>query len=340
MKRIWLLWMLPLCLLLSGCGAVGDKDGTVTLIYGVVTAMSELLLVGYCLWAKPRDRWFVLLLTAVVVVDAGYLALSVSRTLEQALMANRVSYLGAVLLPFAMLNIILNVCALRRPRWVLPLLAVAGVLVFLVAASPGYSTIYYQEVSLVTVGGVSVLRKVYGPWHVLYLFFLVGYFAAMLTVIICARVKKTLRSPTHVAILFCAVGVNIGVWLLGQLVHTDFELLSISYLISEFFLLALSMMLQELKQDSPAPQPAEPAAPSPADAEGVAYLRRHLPELTPTERTVYGLYVQGKSTTQVMEELNITQNTLKYHNRNLYSKLGVANRKELVALALQAECAE
>ena len=338
MKRIFAMTAALLCLLLTGCGPVGDKGGTVSLIYGAVTLLSALMLAGYCLFIKKKDPWFLLLFAAVVVVDAGYLALSLSDTLEQALMANRVSYLGATLLPFAMLNIILDVSALRRPRWVMPLLTAANVLVFLVAASPGYSDIYYKEVTLATVGGITVLRKVYGPWHSLYLFFLVGYFLSMLIVIVHAQRKKTLRSPSHATILFLAVGVNIGVWLLEQLVHTDFELLSISYFVSEIFLISLYLMLQELKaapaQPSATDAADEPAQPS-VDAERCHYLHRHLPELTPTERMVYDLYLQGKSTAQVLEEMNITQNTLKYHNRNIYGKLGVANRKELLALALQ-----
>ena len=34
-----------------------------------------------------------------------------------------------------------------------------------------------------------------------------------------------------------------------------------------------------------------------------------------------------------MDEFDITENTLKYHNRNIYSKLGVTSRKELLRYA-------
>lgn len=34
-----------------------------------------------------------------------------------------------------------------------------------------------------------------------------------------------------------------------------------------------------------------------------------------------------------MSELNITENTLKYHNKNIYSKLGVSSRKQLIEIA-------
>ena len=33
-----------------------------------------------------------------------------------------------------------------------------------------------------------------------------------------------------------------------------------------------------------------------------------------------------------MAELNIKENTLKFHNKNLYSKLGVSSRKQLLEI--------
>ena len=33
-----------------------------------------------------------------------------------------------------------------------------------------------------------------------------------------------------------------------------------------------------------------------------------------------------------MNALGITENTLKYHNRNIYGKLGVANKKQIVEI--------
>ena len=58
-----------------------------------------------------------------------------------------------------------------------------------------------------------------------------------------------------------------------------------------------------------------------------------LQQLTPTERAVYDLYLEGKSTKEVMELLNIKENTLKFHNKNLYAKLEVASRKQLLQIA-------
>lgn len=55
-----------------------------------------------------------------------------------------------------------------------------------------------------------------------------------------------------------------------------------------------------------------------------------LDTLTSREKEILNLYVQGKSSKEIIQEANITENTLKYHNRNIYSKLGVNSRKQLL----------
>lgn len=56
----------------------------------------------------------------------------------------------------------------------------------------------------------------------------------------------------------------------------------------------------------------------------------NLATLTPKEEDIFNLYVQGCSTKDIISQLGITENTLKYHNKNIYSNLGVKTRKELL----------
>lgn len=105
--------------------------------------------------------------------------------------------------------------------------------------SPGYLDIYYKEVSLDIVDGVSSLQKVYDPWHFLYYVYLFSYFGLMIFAIAFSIAKKQLESTGHAAILAIAVFVNIGVWLIEQVVDINFEILSVSYVITEMFLLGL-----------------------------------------------------------------------------------------------------
>ena len=59
----------------------------------------------------------------------------------------------------------------------------------------------------------------------------------------------------------------------------------------------------------------------------------NLKTLTPTEYRIYELYLDGKSAKEIMEITEIKENTLKYHNKNIYNKLGVSSRKQLLRFA-------
>ena len=58
--------MLPL-LLLTGCGPIGEKQTSMAVIYGVLAALSLLLLLCYCLVIKKKETFFLLLFSAIAV---------------------------------------------------------------------------------------------------------------------------------------------------------------------------------------------------------------------------------------------------------------------------------
>jgi len=328
---------------LSACGSTSEKAAALSLIYGLSAVLSLLLLIGCFRLVQQNRRWFLLLFSSVLVVNIGYTLLALSTGLEMALHANRLSYLGSVFLPLAMLMIIINVTSANQPKWLAPSLFILSAAVFLVAASPGILDIYYKEVSFQIINGTGTLVKVYGPLHPIYLFYLLGYFGAMVVVIFRASIRKTIGSAAHAVILATAVLVNIGVWLIEQVSDIDFEFLSVSYIISELFLLGAHMAMRENQrlrtmlqqkeealQASAAAKQALPADQIPADT--MAVFIQGLETLTPTEQAILDAYLAGMSTKEIMDALNIKENTLKFHNKNLYGKLGVSSRKELLRL--------
>jgi len=69
------------------------------------------------------------------------------------------------------------------------------------------------------------------------------------------------------------------------------------------------------------------------DPESYRLFLTSLKTLTKKEREVFELYMEGKSAKDIVDILGITENTLKFHNKNLYGKLGVNSRKELLLYA-------
>lgn len=55
--------------------------------------------------------------------------------------------------------------------------------------------------------------------------------------------------------------------------------------------------------------------------------------LTPAERKIFTYYLSGKSVKEILSIAAIKESTLRYHNKNIYSKLGVNSLKQLLRYA-------
>ena len=58
-------------------------------------------------------------------------------------------------------------------------------------------------------------------------------------------------------------------------------------------------------------------------------------ELTDREESVLQLLAEGRSNAQIAEAIHLSENTVKFHLRNVFAKLGVSNRTEAAARALR-----
>lgn len=323
---------------------------SISIIYAVTSVLSLLLAIGYCCLMKKKEIWLLLLYVSVFIVNCGYLCLSISGTLGEALLANRIAYLGSAFLPLCMLMTIIDICKTGYKRIAVALLLPITCIVFIIAATPGYLDCYYRSVTIDVSNGFTTLVKEYGPLHSVYLYYLLAYFAIMVCIVICAMLKKRITSASHAMLLASATLGNIGVWGIEQIINIEFEFLSISYIITELFLLMLYIMIQarertEHATDEKAESPAETAVSDPPrtadtgateDDEPIDEYQRFcdgIALLTVTERKIFDLYSSGKSTAETAEAMGIKENTLKFHNKNIYSKLGVTSRKQLIYYA-------
>lgn len=60
-------------------------------------------------------------------------------------------------------------------------------------------------------------------------------------------------------------------------------------------------------------------------------------ELSERERDVFALLAEGRSSTRIQEDLHIASGTVNYHTRNIYQKLGVHSRQEIIDLVNREE---
>lgn len=319
------------------------KYGALCIIYGVLALFSVVLLISYFLFDKRKKHLFLGLFFCVAASNCGYFLLSVCDSLAVAKISNVISYFGGAFSIMVMLLIICRVCQIPQRPWLTPTIGGISTAFFLLAASGDWLGLYYRSVSIETINGVTHLVKDYGPLHILYALYLAGYMLLMLLCIAYAAKTKRLSSPRFTIFLLVTVLLNIGVWLVEQLVRNDFEFLSISYIITEVILsliynmlcdygiirpeggiLSVQMLTQlNTRQVNPTALPA-----------GMEEMFRALADkaklLSSAERRVLNYYVDGYDIGDIPELAFISIHTVKKHNRSIYQKLEIASRDELM----------
>jgi DNA-binding NarL/FixJ family response regulator len=90
-------------------------------------------------------------------------------------------------------------------------------------------------------------------------------------------------------------------------------------------------LLTELARSSSSPQAEQPAAPTPTRAGSPDQIE----PLTAREREVLNLVVRGASNHEIAEALVVSDNTVKFHLKNILGKLHLRNRAQVVAYALR-----
>ncbi len=213
--------------------------------YGII-ALISLGMVGACVLAdKKRDIWLLLVFVSVSLCNLGYFMTSISKDLADALNSNRIAYLGSVFLPFFLLMMILRFCGIKRRKPLTVALVAVGIVMLAITTSPGILPVYYSTVDIKIVDGYTKLVREYGPLHLLYYVYLIGYMLSMIGVTLYAIGKRKIKSRSHTVLLLCAAFCNITIWLVEQFLPRGFEWLSVSYIITECLMLVIYRSMQK-----------------------------------------------------------------------------------------------
>jgi DNA-binding CsgD family transcriptional regulator len=322
---------------------MADKTLNMAIVYSAIAILSVLLLVGYLLFEKKKERLFVALFACVAVVNCGYFLQATSSTLPGAMTANRISYLGAAYSILVMLLIILDVCQVKRNKWLNATLITISTFAFLLAASGRWQGLYYRDVSIEMVNGMTRLVKEYGPLHILYPVYLLSYFALMVAAIARAAKRKLLSSPKYAIFLASVVLLNICVWAVEQVIDVDFEFLSVSYIATEIMLVLLYGMLRDFGILEPCgtlisaqmltqihSQPAMEGQLPPNMEDLFQAFSQKAKTLSSAEQRILNYYIEGHEISEIPELAFISIHTVKKHNRSIYQKLDIASRDELM----------
>ena len=162
---------------------------------------------------------------------AGQYLIAVAPTVEIAILANKITYIGGCYLPYVILAFASRLSNIRINKYFkLFLLAFASIVLFFVM-SIGYSPLYYVSVELVHGENFNYLIKEYGPLHSLYPIMMIFYVILLVGLIIFVLKKKT-QLPSRVVVSISLICSSlIFTYLFERLFKSKISYLPIGYLV-------------------------------------------------------------------------------------------------------------
>ena len=310
--------------------------------YGLIFVLSLIMPILYFVYIRKKqdEPWLLVLFICVSVVTLGYFLLSLSKTVEFALWANKITYLGQVVVPMSMFIIISKLCGYTYKKWVLGVFIGLAVIMYAIVFTTGWLDWYYKSATLEFENGTAYLVKEYGILHPVNLVYVLIYFVSMLVVCIGSLIKKKDASQKLAGFMLAIVLGNVGMWIIGKLVNTNFELLAVSYLMSVLAYFFVYLLLQDYirKVDVPAQSKEKTRVivlDSIPKAERLERVLKLLPadkSLTARQMEMLDGLLDGKSQKEIAADLHISESTVKWHFGILYTTLNVSGRDEILAL--------
>ena len=209
--------------------------------YDVLFALSLVLTLIYAvIWHKHFDVHFTLMFITIPIANLGYVFLIRSQSLESAIMANNIIYLGGCYLMLFIMLSVLSLCRIRMKRPVTVGLMIFTTLVYLSVITSGDLPLFYKSVSYFNENGVPHIEKEYGVMHTVFYIMVLLYFMMSIAAIVYSYFKKKDVSRKIIFLMLLSEFIGIMSYFSGKNVFGTIELVPLSYVMAQVMYLMIA----------------------------------------------------------------------------------------------------
>lgn len=217
------------------------------IVYYMIAALFlSFVNLGILLRSNPRHTQsaYSAMFLIMTVGIFGHLALVLSSNPEEAVLANKIAYIGAVYVPALFVMEEFKLCGFKISKKGLTIPFIINTIVLALALTTGWSDIYYKGMpQLVFHSGITDIKPEFGPAHILYDLMLGAYMLAGFIIFFYSIINKKNVSYKNL-ISMVVIGVfGIGSFLVCRELGYDMLAMPAVYLTIEYVLLTINHRL-------------------------------------------------------------------------------------------------
>ena len=219
------------------------------LFYEILFGMSLMLLLGYVLiWQKHFDVHITLFNVLVPITNLGYVLLAQSQNYEEALAANKLTFVGGCFMIVNMLFIVFSQCGIRLNHWVRAGILSIGVVLYLFVMDIGRTSLFYKSIRYERMNGVAVLVKEYNFMHTVYYAFILLCFAASIGAVVYTYFRNKQASRTTLLLLILPLIVSVLSFFVFRKLYAPLELIPAAYVFAQivYFVIVWRLCLYDI----------------------------------------------------------------------------------------------
>ncbi len=188
---------------------------------------------------KKINYYFILLMLIMAISNAGYLALGLSQNVQEAVLANKIAYIGGCFTSPIMIFLICSICKYNFGRAFRMGVYAYCLVVYVMILTIGYNDIYYTEYHTEKLWDSTILVNEYGIGHSMFYVILYGAIIIQVAMLIHSIVKKRSVSRKNLYLLFGLEVMNVSLFFVGRLINADFEVMPALYVFNGWFFLII-----------------------------------------------------------------------------------------------------
>lgn len=191
-------------------------------------------------WHKHFSVYFNLIFFIIPLNNLAYVWMANSHSLREALLANKIAYIGGC---FNMLFITLAIfvlCHITIPNWLRLIMFGVSVGIYALSLTVGKYSIFYKSVDFVIKDGTGYLtNKDYGWGHTLFYIMIIAYFILDFAALIYCIKKKKDVSRKIVKLLVLAESLSVIGFFGGRMITDRLDFLPLTYVLAETIFLMI-----------------------------------------------------------------------------------------------------
>lgn len=187
---------------------------------------------------KPVHGFLFFYTAATLINNAGYLGIMLSRTEQEAILSQQFMYLGAVWIPYSILNFVRSLCRDRRFSKLLTCLSLTHIFTYILVLMGKRVSIYHTDMHFDESGLFPHLVYGDGWWHHVYFSLIALYIVFAMYILITNYIKEKRRTKRKQLFLVILSGLSDTVFFILESadVSAEYDITVLGYTIATFFM--------------------------------------------------------------------------------------------------------